>query len=81
MNIIHDREKQQFSCLINDHEAQLNYKKLEVDKIDIYRTYVPDTLRGQGIAGELVTAALDWAKGEQIQVVASCWYAAKKIKS
>lgn len=42
----------------------------------ITHTSVPAKIGGRGIAGELVQAALDTARGEGWKVVAACSYAA-----
>ena len=41
----------------------------------IEHTYVDDSLRGQGVAGQLVRAAVDQIRGEHKQARAVCSYA------
>jgi predicted GNAT family acetyltransferase len=42
--------------------------------MDMYRTYVPNQFRGQGVAGLLATAAFEFAKREKYQVIPTCSY-------
>lgn len=44
---------------------------------NIDHTYVSDRLRGQGVAGQLVAAAVEQIKGRGLQVEVSCSYAVK----
>ena len=48
--------------------------------IDMHHTYVPQALRGQGIAAELVEAALVFAKHQGLEVIPSCSYVAKYLE-
>ncbi|MBV7315906.1 GNAT family N-acetyltransferase [Shewanella sp. NIFS-20-20] len=50
------------------------------DTINFTHTYVPESLRGQGIAEQLVRAGLAWAKAENYQIEARCWYVQKFLK-
>lgn len=43
----------------------------------IDHTYVSDTLRGQGMAGELLRAAADRFRAEGVKVIPQCSYAVK----
>lgn len=74
--ITHQAEQQQFVIEIDHHQAVLEYH-LQGDKIDFSRTYVPDSLRGQGLAERLVRHGLQWAKAQQYRISASCWYVQK----
>lgn len=53
---------------------------LSAGRMEITHTFVPAALRGQGIAGQLVRAALDHARAEHLSVVPSCPYAAEWIQ-
>ena len=44
---------------------------------DIDHTFVDESLRGQGVAGKLVQAAVDELKAQGLQAKTSCWYAAQ----
>ena len=74
--ISHQEDQQRFLVSIDDHDAVLEYQR-QGDKIDFVRTFVPDELRGQGIAGRLVRHGLAWARSQQLTISASCWYVQK----
>lgn len=75
--IEHQPEHNQFVYPISEGiEARIKYR-LDNERIDFYSTFVPPEARGKGIAEALVRQALDWAKSEQLQVLASCWYVQK----
>jgi predicted GNAT family acetyltransferase len=42
--------------------------------LDFYRTFVPDALRGRGIAAALTKRALDYADSIGYTVIPSCSY-------
>lgn len=78
ISIAHHVKQQQFVIEIEGEQAVLEYQ-LQDDQIDFSRTYVPETLRGKGLAEHLVTHGLRWAKEQQFQITASCWYVQKFI--
>lgn len=77
--IIHQADKQRFVILIDDQQALLEYQ-IEDEHIDFNRTYVPDALRGRGLAERLVRHGLKWAKAQQLTISASCWYVQKFLR-
>ena len=46
----------------------------------LHHTEVPAELQGQGVAAELVAAALDWARAQGFQVRPSCSYVAQYMQ-
>ncbi|GAL37943.1 hypothetical protein JCM19240_4510 [Vibrio maritimus] len=74
--IEHQQERQRFVVAKDGHESVLEYK-LSGNRINFTRTYVPDVFRGQGIAKQLVDKGLEWARAEQFDIEADCWYVAK----
>jgi len=48
--------------------------------IDFYSTFVPESMRGKGVAEKLVRAGLTWAKEEGYTITASCWYVEKFLR-
>jgi predicted GNAT family acetyltransferase len=60
-------------------DAVLDYA-LRGNQIDFTHTYVPESLRGRGIAEQLVRAGLAWAREQDYQIEASCWYVDKFLK-
>ena len=59
--------------------AELVYG-LNDGKLVIEHTSVPEQIGGKGIAGALVKAALDHARGAGLRVVPACSYAAEYIR-
>ncbi|MFV7785660.1 GNAT family N-acetyltransferase [Shewanella marisflavi] len=74
--ILHQADQQKFVLSIAGHDAVLEYQQ-QGDRVDFTRTFVPDPLRGQGVAGRLVRYGLEWAKSQQLTISASCWYVQK----
>lgn len=74
LNVVHDRQNHRFEVSVEGHLAYLAYMDLGKQTLDVYRTFVPDALRGQGVAALLTQAALDFASREGYQVIPSCSY-------
>lgn len=72
--IMHDPERQQFYTVVNGARAYLAYMDLGKQTLDIYRTFVPDALRGHGVAAQLAEHALQYARIRGYSVIASCSY-------
>ena len=78
--ITHQPELQRFMSRVDDEEAVLEYRLLSDRGIDFTRTYVPEALRGQGIAEKLVRTGLAWAAEQEYETQASCWYVTRFLK-
>lgn len=78
MTIDHEIDKQCFLITIEKNTAILEYD-LDEDRgtIDFKRTYVPEPLRGKGIAEKLVRNGLKWARSKSYKIHATCWYVRK----
>jgi uncharacterized protein len=68
-----------FEVVINGHLAECVYRQ-EGDVLVLVHTEVPAALQGMGLAGQLVQAALDWARAEKLHVRPSCSYAASYMR-
>jgi uncharacterized protein len=82
MDIKHIESKSRGAFVIKkDHKrlAELTYKK-DGDSINIDHTEVDKSLRGQGVGEDLVAAAVNFARYENIKVAASCPYANKVLR-
>ncbi|QYJ71549.1 N-acetyltransferase [Shewanella sp. FJAT-51649] len=75
----HQQDKQRFVIPVDGHEAVLEYRP-NGQHIDFNRTFVPDELRGKGLAERLVRHGLKWAKAQDFEIEASCWYVQKFLK-
>jgi predicted GNAT family acetyltransferase len=76
----HQTEEKRFVAELDGHVSVLQYELAPSGVVDFYRTYVPDALRGRGVAGDLVAAGLDWARLSSHRVVPSCSYVAAYIE-
>ena len=70
----HDVEGRMFYIDDEIGRAYLAYMDLGKQTMDIYRTFVPDELRGRGLAALLAAEALKFAEEQGYKVIASCSY-------
>ncbi|MBD8495647.1 N-acetyltransferase [Pseudomonas syringae] len=73
-SIQHDQKEHRFTVDIDGHLAYLTYMDLGQQTLDFYRTFVPDALRGRGIAAALTEQALAFADAGGYKVIPSCSY-------
>jgi predicted GNAT family acetyltransferase len=74
LSIQHDQAGHQFETTVDGHRAYLTYMDLGKQTLDIYRTFVPNALRGRGIAAALTEQALAFADSMGYTVIPSCSY-------
>lgn len=79
MEIIHDLEKQKFYVIVDGLESHLEYVK-SGEVLNLNHTYVPNQLRGKGIAGKLVEAALKHVRENKLKIIPSCSYVAEFVR-
>ena len=72
--ILHEVPEQRFVTQAEGHVARLDYLQ-EDGRLTITHTVVPPEIGGRGIAGELVRAALEFARGAGLTVEPQCSYA------
>lgn len=72
--IHHDRAGHRFATTLDGNTAHLDYER-EGGVIAITHTIVPSQIGGRGIAGQLVEAALAYAREEGLRVTPRCSYA------
>jgi predicted GNAT family acetyltransferase len=72
LDVRHDEKGHKFYALIDGKEAHTLYKPVGDRTWDFQHTYVPDELRGQGVAEEIVGHALDEAERQGHRFFASC---------
>ncbi|MEO3877639.1 GNAT family N-acetyltransferase [Rheinheimera fenheensis] len=77
--IQHQREQQRFVLQLDGAEAVLDYA-LNGSSINFHHTFVPPTFRGKGLAEKLVRHGLAWARQQQYQISARCWYVQKFLR-
>lgn len=56
-------------------KAEITFQKNTNSNLIVDHTFVSDELRGQGIAGQLVEAMVNYAKQEGVKLVPECSYA------
>jgi len=71
----HDTENKKFYIKIDDQECLLQYIEIDEQTLDFAHTYVPPALRGQGLAGQVLKEAAEFAKKQNKKVIPSCSYA------
>ena len=81
----HHPQRHCFTVDTDGKEAVLQYRLLGTesanrDAVDFTSTYVPEELRGQGIAEALVRRGLSWARAQNYEIRASCWYVQKFLR-
>lgn len=80
LNIVHQPEHARFITVIDDQQARLDYELMPRHGINFTFTFVPQSLRGQGIAEKLVRTGLAWACEQGYQIEASCWYVRRFLR-
>ncbi|WP_076414158.1 GNAT family N-acetyltransferase [Shewanella sp. UCD-KL12] len=76
IKVKHIENEHKFVIDIEQEQAVLIYEIYD-DRVNFSSTFVPDTLRGQGLAEKLVRFGLRWASSANLKVEASCWYVQK----
>ncbi len=76
IHVEHNVQQQCFSAVIDGYKAVLEYHAVGADAIDMHHTFVPNELRGKGVAAVLAKEALAYAKEQQLKVIPSCSYIA-----
>jgi len=79
--VTHHPERHCFVSSQGGDEAVLDYRLLAERGINFHHTYVPESLRGQGVAEALVRAGLAWARQEGLRIEASCWYVQRFLRA
>jgi uncharacterized protein len=79
LEVTHNEASRTFEVWIDGHLCKLDYiqdgKNFVITHVGVY----PE-LRGQGIAGKIVEASLQYAKQNSFRVVPMCSYAAAYIR-
>ncbi len=69
----HDTLGNRFVIKLQGTEAVLRYRQHD-QVIDFYSTFVPEELRGRGLAEQLCKTAFEYAKAQHLTVAPSCSY-------
>jgi len=76
----HDKENKKFYITVNGKEAHMNYRHQDEATVEYHHTYSPPELRGGGVAGKVVRAALEWARSKNLKVIPTCPYVAGFVR-
>ena len=76
IHVEHNAQEKCFLAVVDGYKALLEYRMLDEHTIDMHHTFVPNELRGKGVAAVLAKTALDYAKEQDYKVVPSCSYIA-----
>ncbi|GEL77851.1 GNAT family N-acetyltransferase [Tenuibacillus multivorans] len=60
-------------------DAEITFVDKGANTIEIDHTEVSEKLRGEGVAGKLVQSVVDYARGNDLKITATCEYAKKKL--
>lgn len=80
LNIEHRPQEQRFIGLLGGHEAEVSYSRLDERTLSYDHVFVPDELRGGGIAGKLTRFALEYAREKGLQVRPVCPFVVKYLE-
>ena len=72
--IRHDADDRRFSTVVEGSKGFIEYERVD-DVMVLTHTIVPKEIGGRGIAGQLVRAALDFAREQGLRVRPDCSYA------
>jgi predicted GNAT family acetyltransferase len=75
LTITHNPASERFEARLDGHLAECSYRR-QGALLVLHHTEVPPAFAGQGVAGALVAAALDWARAEGLRVRPTCSYVA-----
>ena len=75
-----NEDLKRFLIRVGNKECILMYRMPDEKTIDIYRTYVPEELRGGRLGYRLVKAALEKAREMGWKVIPSCSFAENFIE-
>ena len=65
---------------VEDPQGVLDYRFIGDKTIQAYHTETSEAVRGQGVAGKLFGAFIDYVKEHDLKVRADCSYVEKKMK-
>ena len=74
IEVQHDASQQLFYADVSGGRGELRYNKVNDRTLDYYSTYVPDDLRGHGLAATITQFALDFAREHHYKIIPSCSY-------
>ncbi len=80
LTIVNNIKETRFQAVVGGHLALLDYQ-IQDGRLESLYVFVPPAQRGRGLGGQLVEAALAFAKVEGLRVVPICSYARAYMES
>jgi predicted GNAT family acetyltransferase len=80
LEVKNNRSKNQFEANLNGKTALIKYRKEADGTLDLFHTEVPDEFEGRGVGSQLVKAALEQIKADDLKINPSCPFIAAYIK-
>lgn len=80
MNIVHREYEGRGEFVVEqagEQVAELTYTHGDHGMVTADHTWVDDSLRGRGVAAELVAALVAWARDQGVHIVPACSYVAR----
>lgn len=71
--VLHEKENERFVIYIDGDEVYVEYK-VRGSEINLYHTFTHPNLRGKGLAAQVVRAAFEFAKENNLKVIPTCSY-------
>ncbi|HSS77963.1 MAG TPA: GNAT family N-acetyltransferase [Thermoanaerobaculia bacterium] len=71
MQILNDEAAKKFYAIVDGHEAHIEYAHAG-DVYNLLHTFVPEDLRGHGVAEQLVQGTLDLIKEQGARFIPTC---------
>ncbi|WP_157976297.1 GNAT family N-acetyltransferase [Lewinella sp. IMCC34191] len=78
--VVNNQEKNRFEITHGSQLSKLEYRMKDGDLIDLVHTEVPEDLSGQGIGGNLVKTALQYARDNDLKAIPSCPFVASYVE-
>jgi len=71
--VIHEKENERFVMYFDGKEVYVEYT-MAGKEINLYHTFTHPALRGKGLAAQVVRAAFEFAKENNLKVIPTCSY-------
>ncbi len=71
--VIHEKENKRFVIYVEGNEVYVEYT-MDGDILNFHHTFTDPALRGKGLAAQVVRAALEFAKENNLEVIPTCSY-------
>lgn len=80
LEVKNNKSKNQFEAILDGKTALIRYRKEADGTLNLFHTEVPDEFEGRGVGSQLVEAALEQIKADNIKINPSCPFVAAYIK-